>query len=647
MKIKISTHENGESFVITPIDFNVTDIRGIKVYIKNLNGGYVDGNNIIIPISNVDVLDLYHKTAELFKNRFKCQIENDQHSGSLLEDAVNEEKRFQSFSAKAYAIRNNDVDNSELSDFLNCIKQDSFVRTLKPFQILSAYHLAFSHNACNFSVPGAGKTSTVLAAYAYLVNRNEIDKLLVVGPLASFLAWKKEYFFCFGKTPKLLEIMGGTPEKRINNELIRSNVDLDLVLVSYDSVSSHLDELLFFLRNNRTMVVLDEAHRIKNVEDGVRSNATLQLSLPARSRVVLTGTPAPNSYVDLYNLYRFIWPSHNIIGFSVPQLAYMSKHEGDARVGELISRIAPFYIRIRKSDLKLPNPEFLPPFTVQMSPMQAKIYDAIANMTVGRLEDNSSSVTSRLSSIIRLRQAATNPALLSHKLDDDYDDSNDSLTRMPLDSSLNVSDEIMRLIQSYKDSEIPYKFITAGKITKDILDEGGKLVIWCEFIGTCDDLSAYFFSIGIDNKILYGKTDYVSRENIINEFTNKENPSSFNVIIANPHAVGESISLHTTCHNALYLEQSFNAGTYMQSKDRIHRVGLLDSDVTRYYYIHSADTIDKVVFDRVNKKENRMLELVESQDIPLIADNQDFLEDNEDDIKAIIRGYYEYRSKHI
>ena len=85
----------------------------------------------------------------------------------------------------------------------------------------------------------------------------------------------------------------------------------------------------------------------------------------------------------------------------------------------------------------------------------------------------------------------------------------------------------------------------------------------------------------------------------------------------------------------------------MQSKDRIHRVGLLQSDITRYYYIHSANTIDGVVFDRVNTKEKRMLELIESQEIPLIADNQDFLEDNEDDIKAIIRGYYEYRSKHI
>ena len=42
-----------------------------------------------------------------------------------------------------------------------------------------------------------------------------------------------------------------------------------------------------------------------------------------------------------------------------------------------------------------------------------------------------------------------------------------------------------------------------------------------------------------------------------------------------------------------------------------------------------------------------MLELIESQEIPLIADNQDFMEDTEDDIKAIIRGYYEFRSKHI
>lgn len=647
MKIRISTHGNNESFVITPIDFSFSQLRGLKVYIKYLNDGYVDDNNVIIPISNVDVLDLYHRTVDLFENRFRCQVENDQDAGSLLHNAVDEEERFRAFSAKAFAIRNNDIDNSELTDFMDCLKQDTFVRTLKPFQILSAYHLAFSHNACNFSVPGAGKTSTVLAAYAYLVNKSEINKLLVVGPLASFLAWKKEYLFCFGNSPKVLEIMGSTPESRIENALIRSNTDLDIVLVSYGSVNRYLDEISFFLRNNKVMVVLDEAHRIKNVEDGVQSNATLQLSPLARSRAVLTGTPAPNSYVDLFNLYKFIWPAHNVIGFSIPQLANMSKHEGDSRVSELVSRISPFYIRIKKSDLGLPEPEFCPPDIVEMSPIQETIYEAIANMAVGRLEDSSQNAANRLSAIIRLRQAATNPALLSHGLEDYYDELDEFIPRIALDSNLNVSDDILKLIYSYKENEIPRKFVEAGKIAKNILSEGGQLVIWCEFVGTCDDLSAYLCSIGIENRILYGKTDFTVRESIINEFTDRDTPSTFNVIIANPHAVGESISLHATCHNALYLEQSFNAGTYMQSKDRIHRVGLLESDITRYYFVHSSNTIDGVVFERVNKKEKKMLELIESQEIPLIANNQDFMEDTEDDIKAIIRGYYEFRSKHF
>ena len=646
MRIRIST-EGNNSFIITPVDFHLTDVRGIKVYIKNLNGGYIDGDKAIIPILNADVLELYHKTVKLFENRFRCQIEQDSDAGAFLTDAANEEERFRIFSAKAYAIRNNDIDGSELSAFVSSIEQDTFIRTLKPFQLLSAYHLAFSHNACNFSVPGAGKTSTVLGAYAFLHGKGEIEKLLVIGPLASFLAWKKEYYFCFGKKPRVFEITGKVSESQVKGALMRSDVDYDLIMVSYGSVNRRLETLLFFLRNNKTMVVLDEAHRIKNVEDGVQSQATLQLAPDAKSRVVLTGTPAPNGYVDLYNLYKFIWPAHNIIGFSIPQLANMSKHENDSRVDELITRIAPFYIRIKKSDLGLPEPSFIPPIYVQMSPIQERIYDAVAKMAVGKLENGTSSTASQLSAIIRLRQAATNPSLLNRGLDDYFDSIDEPYNKVELDNSLNVSEEILELIRTYHEHEVPNKFIEAGAIARRIVDDGEKLVVWCEFVGTCDDLSDYFQSIGIDNRLLYGKTAYEERERIINEFTDKDNPSVFSVVIANPHAVGESISLHTTCHNALYLEQSFNAGTYMQSKDRIHRVGLLPSDVTSYYYIHSRGTIDETVYDRVNLKEKRMLELIESQEIPLIVDNQDFLEDNEDDIKAIIRGYYEFRNKHI
>ena len=78
----------------------------------------------------------------------------------------------------------------------------------------------------------------------------------------------------------------------------------------------------------------------------------------------------------------------------------------------------------------------------------------------------------------------------------------------------------------------------------------------------------------------------------------------------------------------------------MQSKDRIHRVGLPEGTVTNYYYIHSKDTVDEVIYSRVLQKENKMLDLIEKEEIPLLAKNADYIDDTDDDIKAIIRAYY-------
>ena len=44
----------------------------------------------------------------------------------------------------------------------------------------------------------------------------------------------------------------------------------------------------------------------------------------------------------------------------------------------------------------------------------------------------------------------------------------------------------------------------------------------------------------------------LTRAEIIKEFHSDQAP--YRVIIANPFAVGESISLHKACHNAIYLE---------------------------------------------------------------------------------------------
>lgn len=648
MKLHISASDDNEFFIIRPLDFHLDDFPRLPIYIKSINNGYREGEKVLVPLGDADTDSIFARIKKLLEGRLKFELEYDEESSMLIEAAKLESAKFADFSSKALRIRNDDIDKEDLQKFVALLKRNSFKRELLPFQLLAAYHLAFAQNACNFSVPGSGKTTTVLAAYEYLKNaddvRKRVNKLLVVGPLAAFIAWKDDFEACYGYEPKVLEIMGGVSRRVIEDTLLRSEIEEDIIIASYGSIAGKKDILQKFLNNNPSMVVLDEAHRIKNVEDGIQSYAALSLSPHAKSRVILTGTPAANSYIDLYNLYKFIWPANDIVGYSIPQLGNMSKSKNDARVPDLINRISPFFIRVKKSDLSLPNPVFHPPTLIEMAPIQQRIYDNIASMAVKTLEDNSLSAIFKRSALIRLRQASTNPNLLNKPLDDYYDSlEGDYVKKTPLDDSVTVSDEVHKLIKEYHKLEVPNKFMEARNLAESIIADGGKLLIWCEFVGTCNDLSSFMTQSGIANRILYGGTQKEERENIIRAF--HEDNSEFRVIIANPHAVGESISLHKACHNALYLEMGYNAGTYMQSKDRIHRVGLSKSDITNYYFFQSGGSVDGSIYERVKKKEARMLEIIEKEEIPLLANNTDFWEDTEDDIKTVIREYYEFRRK--
>ena len=173
--------------------------------------------------------------------------------------------------------------------------------------------------------------------------------------------------------------------------------------------------------------------------------------------------------------------------------------------------------------------------------------------------------------------------------------------------------------------------------------------------------SLYFFSLfgdnpylksnGIECRILYGATPVATedmseeayaetREAIVKEFHKPDSP--FRVIIANPFAVAESISLHKACHNAIYLERSFNCAHYMQSKDRIHRYGLPKDTETNYYYILSEDSVDETIDSRLRIKEQRMLEMIESMPIPLFKNLTD---EGDEDIKAILTDYVKRKAR--
>ena len=211
------------------------------------------------------------------------------------------------------------------------------------------------------------------------------------------------------------------------NDYYYSDQYSEITLISYQSASNDVDGLKDFLKRqkNRVMLVLDEAHRIKNVNGGKWAEAVLSIAKYANSRVILTGTPAPNGYYDLWNLFKFIWPDRDIIGFPQYYLEHLSEDNGPKSLTDkkrLVDNISPFFLRIKKSDFKdFPKAIYNDPIFVKMSPTQRNIYDYIEENYISYLEsdDNSSNFLNKLKSarLIRLMQCVTNPKLLDKPLD--------------------------------------------------------------------------------------------------------------------------------------------------------------------------------------------------------------------------------------
>ena len=565
-------------------------------------------------------------------------------------EAVNqyamEEQKFSDFAEKARLIRDNHCEKEDFAVFVDSVSANLRNRSLYQLQLLSAYHLAFAQNACNFSVPGAGKTSVVYGAFAYLSNLDPadikyVDKLLIISPLSAFGPWELEYEECFGEKPSTKRLNGqiDVEEKK---QYLYSLDPAKITLLSYASVPKLKKELIYFLRNNKVMVVLDEAHKIKNTSGGITASGVLEIATYCSARVVLTGTPAPNGYEDLYNLYKFIWPTKKIIPFEVYQLKDMSKADADPRVDTLLKSVEPFFIRVKKSDLGIPEAVENAPIVVPMGEMQRRIYDIIEKKYMTDIVSSKGSgfkqdlVKARL---IRMMQAATNPDLLSIPLKNFVDYGG-------FDPDAVAEDDVLiRDILHYSKTETPAKFVKAKEIIEQIIAGGGKVVVWAIYVKNILDFEAYLLSQGIDCRTLYGATPVATgddddeavetREKIISDFHKPD--SLFKVIIANPFAVSESISLHKVCHNAIYIERSFNAAHFIQSKDRIHRYGLKPGTETNYYYLLSEDSVDQVIHDRLIAKETRLREIIESMPIQLF-DNAE-LETGDEDITALIAEY--------
>ncbi len=172
-----------------------------------------------------------------------------------------------------------------------------FRRELTETQIRDLGRILRLEHGANFSVPGAGKTTTLLAIYEASKGQGLVDALLVVAPKNAFLSWEDELAICYPDAdvrPDIARITGGPPQA-----LQALAQDPEVALITYQFLPNVSDAVRSWARRHRAHVVLDESHRIKAGTSGVYSFSALKLSGVAARRDVLTGTPMPNSPEDL------------------------------------------------------------------------------------------------------------------------------------------------------------------------------------------------------------------------------------------------------------------------------------------------------------------------------------------------------------
>jgi SNF2 family DNA or RNA helicase len=418
--------------------------------------------------------------------------------------------------------------------------------------------------------------------------------------------------------------------------------------MSYASAAADRLALIELCKANDTMMIVDESHRIKRFKGGLWAPALIDIAKHARVRMILSGTPMPQGGRDLFSQLNFLWPGGELTG---SRDAFAT--QVDANFGSILSDVQPFMSRTPKEALGL-RPYEVFRHEVPLRGTQAEIYQLIVSGLRRRVEDAETWAdkveTLRRARPIRLLQAATNPDLFNR---------NDSYYRLPRVDTPNPT--LMDRLANYSSHEVPAKSLAALDLLMDISTDGGKCVCWSNFIGNLDQFSALVRDrlgipcFQIDGRVPTGDEptndgsssprenpdDIDTRERIIERFLNTQGPA---VLVTNPASCSESISLHKGCHNAIYLDRTYDSAQFLQSIDRIHRLGL-PSDVTVKIYIllavdEKGPTIDHLVDASLLAKEATMLDLLEGAEVRPLHQHDDPATDAEgtdQDLDALLR----------
>jgi len=457
-----------------------------------------------------------------------------------------------------------ELSKDELQSKLDAVGWNSDARGLSDFQIRNLIRTSRRDNAAIFSVPGAGKTVEALA-YSAVIGGPDV-RLVVVCPRNAYIAWESELEASLNiRKDQILRATGTDDELR--GKLMIGKPNVKAVLLNYNRLHFRYRFFAEYIRwleskDHTVVVVFDESHHFKGGK--AFTSAVKRISPFASHRVLLSGTPMPKELKDLVHQFRALLP-------------YMMNDIHEENVEDFTQDR---FVRTTKNDLKLKDVK-IEDIYLDMDPLQSELYGIITDFFAG--EDATRGNMRALAKLgdvrkilVYLNMHVSNPTLKRDLLAEIFENSNPD-----------IYDRIMLMKSELIDYGPKIRF--ACERARELAADGKKVLIWSTFVNNVeliaselDDLGALYIRGDVrteefdPNSYFQNLGNNVSEEE---ESTREERIHKFKtsdecmVLVANPAAAGEGISLHDVCHHAIYVDRNFDAREFMQSMDRIHRYG--------------------------------------------------------------------------
>ncbi|XP_018592647.1 DNA excision repair protein ERCC-6-like [Scleropages formosus] len=480
---------------------------------------------------------------------------------------------------------------------------------------------------------GLGKTIQIIGFLSGMYDAELIKHTLLVMPTSLIGNWTKE----FAKwTPgmRVKEFHGSSKTER-NRNLEKIQRRGGVVITTYQMLINNWDLLSSY--NGQEFkwdyVILDEAHKIKTSSTKTSKSAH---AIPAKHRILLTGTPVQNNLREMWALFDFACQG-SLLGTSKTFKAEYENpitraREKDATPGEralglkisenLMSIISPYFLRRTKQevqnkketenvnsgnsnledkenrnpnsgDVEMPSLTRKNDFIVwtYLSAVQEDIYNQF--ISLDHIKELLMTTRSPLAQLNILKKLCDHPRLLSARAvaqlglqegiipDQENDDENESAA-CRID---NISDEIL-VSESGK-----LTFLVA--LLERLREEGCRTLVFSQSRKMLDIIDRVLVNRGFKILRIDGTVIHLQeRERRIDLFQKKKD---YSVFLLTTQVGGVGLTL-TAANRVVIFDPSWNPATDAQAVDRAYRIGQKENVVI--YRLITCATVEEKIYRR-------------------------------------------------